>query len=136
MKLISDFIQEKLKINSKSKINNNSIQDLYCLVHPKEVSDTFNKFMDDYEDAFIWLDDAKIVHTAFNSTDPNVGLNLNTDRLTLKCYLNDTGLLISHTFSENDLMDEDVYKSILFGKLNLNEGMFMENVVSQMLRSS
>ena len=91
----------------------------------------------DYEDAFIWLDDAKIVHTAFNSTtDPNVGLNLNTDRLTLKCYLNDTGLLISHTFSESDLMDEDIYKSILFGKLNLNEGMFMENAVSQMLRAS
>lgn len=90
----------------------------------------------DYEDAFIWLDDAKIVHTAFNSTDPNVGLNLNTDRLTLKCYLNDTGLLISHTFSESDMMDEDVYKSILFGKLNLNEGMFMENAVSQMLRTS
>mgnify|MGYP003496751961 CR=1 FL=1 len=31
---------------------------------------------------------------------------------------------------------EDVYKSILFGKLNLNEGMFMENAVSQMLRTS
>ena len=90
----------------------------------------------DYEDAFMWLDDAKIVHTSFNSTDPNVGLNLNTDRLTLKCYLNDTSLLISHTFSESDMMDADVYKSILFGKLNLNEGMVMENAVSQMLRSS
>ena len=90
----------------------------------------------DYEDAFMWLNDAKIVHTAFNTTDPNVGLNLNTDRLTLKCYLNDTGLLFSQTFSESDMMEEDIYKSILFGKLNLNEGMFMENAVSQMLRTS
>ena len=53
----TSFILEKLKISSKSKINNNSIQDLYCLVHPKEVSDTFNKFMDDYEDAFIYNDE-------------------------------------------------------------------------------
>ncbi len=90
----------------------------------------------EYEDAFMWLDDAKVIHTAFNSTDPNVGLNLNADRLTLKCYLNDTALLISHTFSESELMDDDIYKSILFGKLNLNEGMFMENAVAQMLRSS
>ena len=90
----------------------------------------------DYEDAFMWLDDAKIVHTAYNTTDPNVGLALNTDRLTMKCYLNDTGLLFSHTFSESELMDNEVYKSILFGKLNLNEGMFMENAVAQMLRTT
>lgn len=54
MKLISNFIQEKLKITSKSKINN--IQE-YCLVHPSEVSDTFNKFMNDYEDNFVYNDE-------------------------------------------------------------------------------
>ena len=90
----------------------------------------------DYEDAFMWLDDAKIVHTAFNTTEPSIGLALNTDRLTMKCYLHDTGLLFCHTFSESEMTDEDVYKSILFGKLNLNEGMFMENAVAQMLRTN
>ena len=32
----------------------------------------------DYEDAFIWLDEAKVVNTCFHSTDPNVGLSLRT----------------------------------------------------------
>lgn len=90
----------------------------------------------DYENAFLWLDDAKIVNTAFNTTDPSVGLALNADRLTMKCYLHDTGLLFCHTFSESEMTEEDIYKSILFDKLNLNEGMFMENVVAQMLRTN
>ena len=90
----------------------------------------------DYEDAFMWLDESKVVLTCFNSTDPNVGLKLNEDALTLKCYMNDTGLLISQTFSEVELVSEEVNKAILFGKLNLNEGMFFENAVAQMLVSS
>ena len=95
----------------------------------------------DYEDAFMWLDESKVVLTCFNSSDPNVGLKLNEDALTLKCYMNDTGLLISQTFSEVELVseevnNEEVNKAILFGKLNLNEGMFFENAVAQMLVSS
>ena len=90
----------------------------------------------DYEDAFMWLDESKVVLTCFNSSDPNVGLKLNEDALTLKCYMNDTGLLISQTFSEVELVSEEVNKAILFGKLNLNEGMFFENAVAQMLVSS
>lgn len=89
----------------------------------------------DYEDSFMWLSEAKIVNVAFNSTDPNIGLNLYADRLTLKCYLADTGLLFSHVFYDNEGIDNDIYKSILFDKLGINEGMFMENVVSQMLVS-
>ena len=27
-----------------------------------------------YENAFLWLDDAKVVNTAYNATDPTVGL--------------------------------------------------------------
>lgn len=89
----------------------------------------------DYEDSFMWLSEAKIVNVAFNSTDPHLGLNLYADRLTLKCYLADTGLLFSHVFYDNEGIDNDIYKSILFDKLGINEGMFMENVVSQMLVS-
>jgi predicted AAA+ superfamily ATPase len=48
----------------------------------------------------------------------------------------DTGLLFSLAFSETEIMDNEVYKSILFDKLHLNEGMFMENIVAQMLVSS
>lgn len=89
----------------------------------------------DYEDSFMWLDDAKIVNICFNSTEPNVGLRLNQDRMTLKCYLADTGLLFSHAFSDAEITEEEVYKAILFDKMELNEGMFLENIVGQMLRS-
>lgn len=89
----------------------------------------------DYEDSFVWLDEAKVINVGFNSSDPNVGLSLNTDRMTLKCYMGDTGLLFSHTFSENEIMEEEVYKAILFDRIGLNEGMFFENSVAQMLVS-
>lgn len=39
-----------------------------------------------------------IVNTCFNASEPSLGLRMNLDRLTLKCYMADTGLLISHTF--------------------------------------
>ena len=54
----------------------------------------------------------------------------------LKCYVGDTGLLLSLAFDENGLMDEDIYKKILFNKLSFNEGMIMENIVAQMLVAS
>ena len=86
-----------------------------------------------YEDTFFWLADSMIVNECFNTTDPNIGLSLNEERTYIKCYMGDTGLLISHTFDENQLADEDLYLKILQGKLSLNEGMFFENVVAQML---
>ena len=60
----------------------------------------------DYEDALFWLDDAMIINTCYNSTEPSIGLKLNMDRMTLKCYMADTGLLISHAFDENGLVTE------------------------------
>lgn len=90
----------------------------------------------DYEDALFWLDDAMIVNPCFCSTEPSIGLKLNMDRLTLKCYMADTGLLISHSFDENGLVSEEIYKKLLFDKLEVNQGMIMENMVAQMLFTS
>lgn len=90
----------------------------------------------DYEDAMFWLDDAMIVNICYNSTEPNIGLRLNMDRLTLKCYMADTGLLISHAFDENGIVTEELYKKLLFDKLEVNKGMIIENMVAQMLIAS
>ena len=90
----------------------------------------------EYEDALFWLEDAMIINTCFNSTEPGVGLKLNMDRLTMKCYIADTGLLISHAFDEKGIVTEEIYKKILFGKLELNKGMLIENIVAQMLVAS
>jgi predicted AAA+ superfamily ATPase len=90
----------------------------------------------DYEDAFFWLDDARTINICYNATEPNLGLRMNMDRLTLKCYMADTGLLISHSFDESSIVSDEVYKKILFDKLEVNLGMITENIVAQMLVAS
>ncbi|MBQ3636075.1 MAG: ATP-binding protein [Bacteroidales bacterium] len=90
----------------------------------------------DWDDAFFWLKDARVVNVCYNSTEPNIGLKMNEDRTTLKCYMNDTGLLISHAFDEKGIVSSEIYQKLLFGKLEVNEGMLIENVVAQMLTAS
>ena len=90
----------------------------------------------DYEEAIFWLSDAMITNIAYNSTAPVLGLKLNMERMTLKCYMADTGLLISHAFDENGIVSEEIYKKLLFDKLEFNKGMIVENVVAQMLTAS
>ncbi|MBD5474574.1 MAG: ATP-binding protein [Lachnospiraceae bacterium] len=90
----------------------------------------------DYKQSFFWLADAMIVNPCFNSTEPNIGLKLNMERKTLKCYMADTGLLVSHAFDENGIVSEEIYKKLLFDKLSVNSGMLMENIVSQMLAAA
>ena len=87
-----------------------------------------------YEDSFVWLNEAMVVNTCFNATDPHVGLALSADNATQKCYMADTGLLVTHAFQDGKYTDNELYRAILFDKLNINEGMLMENIVAQMFR--
>ena len=89
-----------------------------------------------YEGAFYWLNDACLVNIAYNTTEPNIGLGQRMDTNSLKCYMFDTGLLLSMTFNEKNIVNEEIYKKILFDKLSFNEGMIIENIVAQMLVSS
>ena len=93
-------------------------------------------YADQYEETFFWLADSMISNESFLCNDPNVGLSLNETRSYVKCYLADTGLLVSHAFDENELLEDDVYKQILAGKLQINEGMLYENAIAQMLVAS
>ena len=90
-------------------------------------------YSDQYEDTFFWLSDSMIANECFMCSDPNVGLSINEVRSYIKCYLGDTGLLLSHAFDENELLDDDVYNQILNDRLALNEGMLFENAIAQML---
>ena len=89
-----------------------------------------------YHNAFYWLGDAFMVNNCYNSTDPHVGLALNAKANTRKCYMADTGLLVSHVFADQEQTPNQVYKDILFGNIGLNEGMLVENMVAQQLISS
>ena len=90
-------------------------------------------YADQYEETFFWLSDSMISNECFLCNDPNVGLSLNETRSYVKCYMGDTGLLVSHAFDENELLEDEVYKQILAGKLQINEGMLYENAIAQML---
>ena len=92
--------------------------------------------MRDFDGAFEWLKEAMTVNICYGASEPNVGLRLNMDRTTLKCYLGDTGLLVSLAFDESELAAQDVHNRLLNDDIELNEGMIVENVVAQMLRAA
>lgn len=71
----------------------------------------------DYDSSFFWLRDAKMVNIAFNTTEPSIGLGLKQKDNSLKCYMNDTGLMISHAFDERGIVSEQLYQKILKDKL-------------------
>ena len=92
-----------------------------------------NARMRTYEEAFFWLADARIANICYAASDPSVGLSLNMEQTSLKCYMADTGLLVSLAFADDVHADESVYRSVLRGDIGVNEGMLTENVVAQML---
>lgn len=87
----------------------------------------------DYDAAFSWLRESMIVNLCHSTTDPSVGLALTENPNNVKCYLGDTGLLVSQVFENKPYLDNEIYRSILLDKLNINEGMIMENFVAQTL---
>lgn len=92
--------------------------------------------MRDFQNSFFWLSEAMTVNIAYNTTEPNVGLGMNVERSSLKCYMADTGLLLSMAFDENTIVSEELYRKLLLDKLEVNAGMLMENLVAQMLRAA
>lgn len=92
--------------------------------------------MRDYDSAFFWLNDARLANICYNTTAPNIGLQLNEERTTLKCYFCDTGLLISMAFNARGIVQNEIYQKLMFDKLEINEGMLVENIVAQMLRTA
>lgn len=90
---------------------------------------------DRYDDPLFWLDDSMICNLCYKCNDPNVGFALNKNDSAVKCYMGDTGLLVSLAFNENEIMAQQLYKLIMNDKLSLNEGMIYENAISQMIAS-
>lgn len=89
----------------------------------------------DYENAFMWLTEAMVVNNCYNATEPTVGLAMSEEYTTRKCYMADTGLLVTHTFMDDQFTDNDLYRDILLDRMHVNEGMLTENIVSQELRA-
>lgn len=99
--------------------------------HLSEIS--VNARMRRYENAFLWLSDAMIANIAYNSTDPNVGLEMSLESSLFKCYSHDTGLLLSQAMAGMKGVDGRLLRGGLYDNLGINEGMFFENAVAQTL---
>lgn len=89
----------------------------------------------EYENAFMWLTEAMIVNNCYNATEPTAGLAMSGEYTTRKCYMADTGLLVTHSFMEESFTENELYREILLDRLHVNEGMLMENIVAQELRA-
>ena len=74
-----------------------------------------------------------VANECFLCTDPQVGFGLHKSLSQVKCYLADTGLLVSYALSENSRQRTELYKQIFEDKLGINQGMFYENLIAQML---
>ena len=85
---------------------------------------------------FNWLEESMTVNLARNVSDPNVGFAMNADDGSVKCYMADTGLLVSLAFDDSSLGADGVAWKILTGKVEINKGMLIENAVAQMLKAS
>ena len=89
----------------------------------------------DYKGAIGWLNDAMIINISENVSEISTAFNLSTIDPYFKCYLMDTGLLISLAFKNKDYLENELYKAILFDKLHVNEGMILENAIAQAIRT-
>ncbi len=133
-----DINKAQRKYNSKVSALFENIPG-YLSTHDKKV--VLSKIDDNprfskYGESLFWLSDSMICNLCFKCSDPNVGFALNKDDSSVKCYMGDTGLLVSLAFSENEIISSELYKSIINDKLSLNEGMLYENVISQMIVST
>ena len=113
-RMVPDYISEKVML--ENKIDKNG---------------TYFK----YDEAFFWLDDSMICNLCYKCTDPSIGLSLNKDNSSIKCYMADTGLLVSMVLKNNDNKAMELYKKIMNNKVSFNSGMLYENIIAQTLVS-
>ena len=90
--------------------------------------------MRDYDRAFFWLEDARLVNQCHNVTDPSVDLRMHRDLRASKFYMADSGLLFTHTFGRGAAASQ-AKVDVLDGRININEGMLTENAVAQALKA-
>ncbi len=83
-----------------------------------------------YEEAFFWLEEAQLMNPC-RAADLTNGLALDRSSSAMKCYMADTGLLVTQVQAAST--EENVYRAVILGRLGLNEGMLVENIVAQTL---
>ncbi len=88
-----------------------------------------NARLRDYEDAFVWLQDAGVALPCYNLSEPKAPLKINEQSRLFKLFMNDCGLLCAMGL-------ENIQFDILQGDMSVNMGGILENVFAQQLKSN
>lgn len=95
-----------------------------------------NKRIEQLGDTIFDLDDSKIVKLCYHTSEPQYGLDLSKSISKFKMYSCDAGLLVTSIYKDKTLNVEDIYKKLIFGKINSNFGKIFESIISQTLISN
>lgn len=87
-----------------------------------------------YMDAVSFVAESMIGNECINVTKPEVALESYADRSNFKLYMGDTGLLVTQMMKNQGDTGMDLYKALIFGRLGIDQGMILENMVAQMLK--
>ena len=147
----ADFAKQQIlnlyesDLNEQKEENPDTLKSIFWHI-PSELSKHEKKFVlshidpnariRDYKGAFGWLNDAMIINIAEKLSEISTAFNPSTIDPCFKCYLMDTGLLVSLAFRNRDYLENDLYRAILFDQLHVNEGMIVENAIAQAIRSN
>ena len=122
-------------ITKYSKTDKIRIKDIFDRI-PSELNSKNHRFMlsdidknarmNRYESSFVWLSDAGVTLPCYNVREPVAPFELNELRNLMKLFLNDTGLLCA-------MSTGNVQFDILQGKLDINLGSILENLIAQCL---
>lgn len=82
------------------------------------------------------MQESMVVNVAYQVSDPNIGLELTSNRRYFKMFLHDTGLFVTQIFKDKHFTENVIYRKLLSDKLEANLGYIYENVVAQMLRAA
>jgi hypothetical protein len=93
------------------------------------LSDTSKRYFDT---SIKWLEKSKMINISNATSLSNIDLGFTIDQSKKKIYFLDTGLLVTLAL-QNNVVDSDVFKSLLLDSLHINEGMLLENVIAQQL---
>lgn len=85
--------------------------------------------MNRYENAFLWLSDARVALPTYNVSEPQPPLQLNEKRNLFKLFMGDTGLLCASCM-------ENIQFDLLQGNMETNMGSILENVFAQLIKSN
>jgi len=81
-----------------------------------------------YDNSFKWLDDAGVALPCYNVNEPRPPLKLNEKHNLFKLYMSDTGLLCAACM-------DNIQLDILNGRLEINMGSILENLIAQQLKT-